>query len=490
LALSILVTGLALGVAGDALLRVGPWGANGLIWTALLVAAMVLLAGWHRRRLGRGSFALLPLALAFAAGLVWRDAESLKLLNLGGVGLALVWAAKQARGVRWPLGGVFDYAWQLGRSGFDAAAGYVPLFLVGTLWPQAQPDGWRGRARALAVGVALALLPLILFGALLVSADAVFRQLVNRFVDLDFSTWLSHLFPIAVCSWITGGYLVGLLFRETSDASPTLPQFLALGTLEVQVAVALVDLLFLSFIAVQARYLFGGANLVAITPGLTYAEYARQGFFQLVAVVVFALPLLLGADWLLGKANRRWFRVLAAATIAMLLVILISAGHRLRLYEREYGWTELRWYVAAFMGWLAAVLVWFAATVLAGRRERFMSGALVAGLLGIALVNVWNPHAWIAQRNHAHARTGHKLDAAYLAELSGDAVPTLVRALPDLSEADRQIILNRLRRWAKADARDWRVWSWSRAAARAALAGVPEAASPAVRSNRVPAPAE
>jgi len=56
---------------------------------------------------------------------------------------------------------------------------------------------------------------------------------------------------------------------------------------------ALVNLLFLGFILVQVRHLFGNADLVRLTPGLTYAEYARHGFFQLVVVVAIALPMLL-----------------------------------------------------------------------------------------------------------------------------------------------------------------------------------------------------
>jgi hypothetical protein len=194
---------------------------------------------------------------------------------------------------------------------------------------------------------------------------------------------------------------------------------------------------------------------------------------------------LLGADWLLGATDKRWFRALAAVMLLMLLLILASALHRLRLYQGEYGWTELRFYVLAFMSWLAVVLGWFGATVLPGRRERFTAGAVAAGLVGVLVLNFWNPDAWIAEKNLEHARAGHRLDAAYVARLSGDAVPVLVRALPQLSDEDRQTVRRRLHRWAKADTRDWRVWSWSRAAARTALArALPSVAAQAPAPHR------
>ncbi len=69
--------------------------------------------------------------------------------------------------------------------------------------------------------------------------------------------------------------------------------------------------LFLLFVVVQLRYFFGGAELVQRTTGLTHAQYARQGFFQLVAASALVLPVLLGADWTLRRetpAHQRAFR--------------------------------------------------------------------------------------------------------------------------------------------------------------------------------------
>ena len=57
---------------------------------------------------------------------------------------------------------------------------------------------------------------------------------------------------------------------------------------------------FLAFVVIQVRYLFGGAGRVAATAGLTYAEYARRGFFELVTVNTPLAPLLLTAHWLPG----------------------------------------------------------------------------------------------------------------------------------------------------------------------------------------------
>ena len=64
-----------------------------------------------------------------------------------------------------------------------------------------------------------------------------------------------------------------------------------LGIVELGIVLGLLDVLFLAFVLVQFRYLFGGAELVQVSATLTYAEYARRGFFELVAVAA-----LLAAD--------------------------------------------------------------------------------------------------------------------------------------------------------------------------------------------------
>ena len=247
----------------------------------------------------------------------------------------------------------------------------------------------------------------------------------------------------------------------------TLPGKGRWGLLEVGTVLAVVDVLFLAFVLVQFRYLFGGADHVRAITGLSYAEYARRGFFELVTVAALSLPLLLVADWSLdqGDARRvRRFRQLAGLMLMLLSVVLASALFRMRLYTVEYGLTEQRFYPTAFMAWLVLVFGWFAATVLRGRRERFGIGALLAGWLILAGLNLVNPDAIIARVNLDRAMRGRPLDAAYTARLSADALPTLRRGLallrtPEACAAATALERRRLkelaagRRWTIALAR-------------------------------------
>jgi hypothetical protein len=294
--------------------------------------------------------------------------------------------------------------------------------------------------------------------------------IVTNVLRIRFETLVVHAFVTGFCAWIVAGYLRGVLLGKERDfaARQEVPHP-TLGLIEIGTVLALLDLLFLGFVLVQFRYFFGGAALVRETTGLSYAEYARRGFFELVTVSGLALPLLLFAHWLLRKDNpraERVFRAFAGAQLVLLAVIMVSAVQRMRLYQREYGLTEQRLYPTAFMAWLAVVFVWFALTVLRGHRERFAFGAMIAGYVLIAGLQFLNPDGLIARVNAARVAEGRSFDVNYASSLSGDAVPELMVSLPSLQAADRCVLATRLlRTWRPSQPSDWRTWGVARARA-------------------------
>ncbi|HKQ99400.1 MAG TPA: DUF4173 domain-containing protein [Pyrinomonadaceae bacterium] len=498
--MKVLQAALVLGVLGDALMRAQPWGLNVLLWVGAIVAAMVaLLARWHRRRALSGeSHLLLVTILLCAAAFAWRD--SLALNFLAGVGMltALALMAWRARGGQLRRAGLTEYALALATAGVNAFFFGFPALLMDVQWKQVPRSKWTRHFRAIALGAVMALPPLILFGGLLMSADAAFSGLVGDLFGGNHEEALGHILLAFALAWLAGGFLRGLLLgREVkmmdgrvvppvyaqqvgntvaeplSLSAPPLAikaEPLRLGIVEVGVTLGLLNLLFLTFVLSQLRYYFGDASLVQGSDGLTFAEYYRRGFFELVTVAALVLPLLLGLHWLLRKGNaahERVFRLLAGAQVFLLFVMMASAVRRMLLYQREYGLTEQRLYTTAFMAWLALVFIWFVATALRGRREQFACGALVAGLLIIAALHVINPDALIVRVNMAHMREGRFFDVNYASSLSADATPALMEALASLNEMDRTALAANLLRNREAQGGvDWRSWNWSRSQSR------------------------
>jgi hypothetical protein len=470
LGVRILLAGLMLGALGDALLREFPWGLNFFLWAAFLAAMVYELSRWRPETLaGSGRWLLLPLFL-FAAAFLWRDSVTLKLLNILALLVAFSLILFRAQSGRVKVAGLIEYALGGLIAGINAA--FAPFFLLlGDIqWKEVQSDRVSRRSFAVGRGVLLSLPLLLIFGALLMAADAVFNVIVTDVLRIDFRTLFMHAFVTGFCAWIVAGYLRGVLMGKDRDfAARVMPPHPTLGVIEIGTVLGLLDLLFLAFVVVQFRYFFGGADLVRATTGLSYAEYARKGFFELVTVSALSLPLLLFAHWLLRRDSpgvERTFRILAGAQLVLLAVIMISALQRMRLYQREYGLTEQRLYPTAFMAWLAVVFVWFALTVLRGHRERFAFGAMVAGFALVATLHAINPDALIVRVNTARAAEGRRFDAHYATRLSADAVPDLLAALPHLPPADRCTAAgDLLRKWSPASETDWRTWSSSRARA-------------------------
>jgi hypothetical protein len=484
---ALLGAGAILGAVGDALLRApGPPGLNLSLWVASVAVAGLALHRHAALSLDRGRVAWLVTGVVFAAGLAWRDAPPLKLLGLGCATLTFALAA-HSLGAAWVRrSGVTRYAGALALGALHAwTAAALALVDVARATPRgetADAATWRSAA-AVARGLVIATPLVAVFGALFMSADAVFADLVANVLRFDVEWIASHVVLFAILGWLSTGYLRGLL-TGTDLTSPadrgqaidgrvvTAPKGLTLGITEVATALAAIDLLFLVFVILQFRYLFGADMLVQITPDLTYAEYARRGFFELVFAVVLVVPVLLAADWVLDCRGRRdalVFRGLAGVQIGLVLAIAASALQRLRLYHASYGLTESRFYAMVLLIWIGAMLFWLAATVLRGRRESFAFGTLASGLATVALLFVINPDAVVARANVARMASADapvRFDVAYATSLSADAVPVLIDALPALPR-DVQCPLARhmLRRWPPDRERSIRTWSWSAARA-------------------------
>jgi hypothetical protein len=266
---------------------------------------------------------------------------------------------------------------------------------------------------------------------------------------------------------VAAGFLrvVGLNMR-THIPVQRCAEALRLDALAVLVPLSLLNALFLAFISVQFQYFFGGNALVTHPNGPSYSEYARQGFFQLVAVALLALLTLYAADWLNRDAApgmRRLFRILATAFIALVYVVMASALHRMYLYYQAYGLTQLRFYTTAFMVWLAIIILAFALIVLAGKRDRYVFFSIVTAWIFLAALHVLSPDAAIVLANIARSSRGAPFDAQYVGGgLSADTIPTLVaardgRLKPQVDQA--------IARWMRTQGRkndDWRVWNYSR----------------------------
>ena len=453
-----------------------------------MAVALVLVAGWLLRDrsipLALSDSWLAPAAIAFAAFVAIRadpviaTLDILAAVTLTGAGLASFGGrpvVSRAFGAIIALA-IRTMGWIL--TGAAAAIGSARRDLPS----RRQARDAASPTLPILRGIALALPIVLIFVALFSSADAVFAELIDNLFgwQLDPDEAIGRVVIGAAFAWLIAGGLA-LAASEAPSVGPTSPtERWRPGTTEIVTVLVAVSALFVVFVGLQAAYLFGGLDTLEAT-GLTYAEYARRGFFELVTVAVLAGGLIIGAERL-ARDRTRALVGLAIWLTALTAIILLSAFLRLRLYQDAYGWTELRLYVLSTIGLLAIGIVGLVVALLTDR-VRWMGHVLVIAALAIGLVlNVIGPARFITEQNVARTLNpslvpadGYSgLDVWYASSLGDDTVPALLEAIPALrdGEADQvrrllRLRLDRLRQEEGLNA--WQAWNAGRSAARDAL---------------------
>ena len=468
----LLVAGLLLGVAGDLLFRTPWWGLNLVGWVAMAVV-MALAAGWlspaviDGGRRGRDLVVALGATLVAATGTILRDAPTLVGFDLLATLTTAAIAVTVARGRPLARFRVRDLLRSWTGAAGAAVVGAPILALRDAEWerPSRQDDR---RLRAVVVGTILAVPPVAVVGGLLAQADPVFGDFLGSWRRLGLEEMVGHVALAGVIAWPVTGWLRGVVLppERAYDGGyhpPSRIDFFGVAP----ALYALVGLL-AAYLGLQARALFGGQAYVEATSGLTYAEYARRGFFELVAVTAIVLALLLVADWALDRgrpAASDRFRKVGWVLLALLAVLMASALDRMWLYVSYYGLSDTRLYATAGMVWLAAACALFGGTILRGRRARFGVGLLVVSAGWLAGLNLLDPERVVVNVNLGRALAGAEFDIAYHTGLSADAVPALLEAAERLPPASCDSIVTILQSrdlLAGRDAPDWRGWTLPR----------------------------
>ncbi len=434
-----LTAAVLLGVLADPLLRNGPWGLGLLVWMAALAVAVLVLSGQNGRRLSSESAVWLGAAVLFAAGLSWHDADLLTFFDVLAMLTALTLLAMSLDAVPVPglsAARVRDLIDAAFGTGLDVARGLLPLVARDAELHAAVRPSTDGKAKRIGRAVLITAPIVVIFTLLLANADPIFGSFFTL-PDIRVDVLLSHVVIAGFFAWVVAGWLRRSFLAPAGAArTPATTLAFTLGTTDVAVALGALNVLFASFVVVQIGWLFGGEALVRRTTGLSYAQYARHGFFELMWVAGLLLPMLLGAQALIPDSERRTRRIyrrLAMPLVALLGAIMLSAGARMHLYVHYYGISTDRLYASAVMVWLAIVFVWFALTVLRSRPRTFAAGLVISGFAVLLTLNVLNPDALVARANLARDAAGEigtaGADYRYVASLGGDAIPAVVSAL-------------------------------------------------------------
>ncbi len=315
---------------------------------------------------------------------------------------------------------------------------------------------------------------LVLGGILCAVPFTVFLLWLFQKADFAFSMWLSralqylrldpwHLFSDIFAGIIGGVFLGAVLLYcrgalDKKDEEPVPRRFI--DPLFAVSFLAVINICVLVFTVSQFTYLFGGekGNL----PGeITYAEYARHGFFELALALVLIFIIAMGAMCLTKRTKLFTFvRLELLLLCAGGFAVLASAVKRMLLYIGVYGLSSKRFLTMWFMLTVGVCLLFLALRCIIGKLPLARLAGVAVSVMVLLLSLV--PLDGFVARYNVNAYISGKIDAPedyyYLESLSVSAIPALVDAYKispgkDLARAiDRQISINEKRH---------PVWGWT-----------------------------
>lgn len=435
-------------------------GISVLAFTISIGLSLVALTGLFNRKLSRDVVLLLLLAVFFSAMVAVRANLLLTVLNVLGTMLLLLLITKV--NVR---GSIKEFTFSDYLKIFGLPLAYL-ISLVNTVTsvrlPFAKPVS--NKSKQIIRGILITVPVIVLFAGLFAGADPVFHKLLSTIFNLHFVS-PEHVYVILIVFAAACGALGYSFSKESIDKGAAPAPKRPMGHIETSILLGSVNVLFVIFIALQASYLFGGAANIA-NDTFTYAEYARRGFFELIAIAAFTYLILLATEKLIERNTEhhsKAFKYLSTALVLQVMVLMVFAFNRLSLYEAAFGFTTLRLYSHAFIGLLAVVYLFLLYKIFIDTRENtFLLRTFFVVVVFVAGMNLLNPDAFIAEKNLERFNATGKIDLEYLSGLSSDASPVLVTIFEKGYTTEKSPLGRALYDRSVVEPGVWQSWNLSR----------------------------
>lgn len=330
----------------------------------------------------------------------------------------------------------------------------------------------KGALGGILLGVVVAVPVLAAVVALLSSADQVFGGLFSGVCTWlgrwDVGTLLWHIIRALVLALFlcSGLYFIGSAPKSPAAVPKSEKQARNAALIPLSL---LLDAVYILFVIIQLEYLFGGREAAVMAGG--WSEYARSGFFQLVAVAVLNLAVcsVFSSKSRFSAGGGLLLRILYALMLGCTAVILASAFWRMRLYILAFGLSLLR-LVTLWAMLVIAVCILAAAWKLYKPAFHFWAALFAFGLASWCLLCLACPDAIIANYNVNAYLDGElqQVDTEYLGSLSPDTLPALTRLrdaeggdyLPQGACENLDAVIGELKStWVEGD--PWTCWRFS-----------------------------
>ena len=412
---------------------------GGMLFLWLLFAFGAAFLFLSKIKICKFAFTLLIVAMLFSIGMLTNGNHTLRGFLFLFLTLGFAWWCYTAAGLA-------------GKRPFDQnpvahlyqAIAVLPLSSLWHIFPAFVATGKKdGINRKLlrtlgliALGLVIAVIPTVIV-ILLLSYDAQFMGLIEKIFSFSidgFWEFVGDLILGVLCAVVIFSILSGV--RQTNEKTNGEAQTVETPNTHILHAAllcaAVTPLLAVYVIFFVSQWSYYVSAFTGILPGdLTYAAYAREGFFQLCGVSGLNAVMLLLFNLLMrrkSEEHRSPVRILYTAVISIFTLILIATAlSKMILYINSYGLTQKRVYASWFMLLLAVcfILVLIGCTV---KKLKLFPAIGATAVLFFALITLPNVDGMIASYNTKAYLAGDlkTVDVAALNDLGTSAVPALI----------------------------------------------------------------
>lgn len=285
------------------------------------------------------------------------------------------------------------------------------------------------------LGLLLTIPLTVTVAALLMSADDGLSEMLGNLANSIFSdslaTFIAELMLTIPCS----AYLFGMIYSNThrkdlniledENCEEIVSKAKCIQNVIVYTAVTPIFILYIMFFISQANY-FLSAFAGSLPSGYSYADYARQGFFELVAITVINLAVIIFMNLFSKNGNDKkpiTLRIYSITLSIFTIILIATAISKMVMYISEYGLTQLRVYTTWFMLLCAVIFIMIIIKQIKVS-FRFAQKCTAAFTIMFAILCFTRPDALIAKYNIEMYNSGilNELDKSELLHMSDDAI--------------------------------------------------------------------
>ena len=279
---------------------------------------------------------------------------------------------------------------------------------------------------AILVGIAIAIPLLVFMTMLLASADIIFQKVLSSLAQtLNIWTITKIFFLMTVVFFASYGTFAALCKKNIKEEPGERTLF---DPIIAVVITSLLCVLYVFFSVIQILYLFIGN--MELPAGYTYAGYAREGFFQLLAVCVINLLIVLTCLYLFRES--KVLKAILSVICACTFIMIFSSALRMIMYINSYALTFLRLFVLWSLAVIFFLMAGITVSIFWKRFPLFFYGTVTVTICYIVL-SFSHPDYLIARYDLRHDG-----DRDYMSQLSADATPAILDPSINLDLTDIQ----------------------------------------------------